>query len=145
MLLMYCLPRRYALSGTAIFCALAAAMLTSLEEGSSIGLLGAAIFKLSFPTWHMVTMLLPSELFPTSVKGVAYSGVAVFGRIATIVAPLVVGASHCGFLFASLAAACMAACAALRLPETKDCRFVNMVENEPAVVKPAKGYGAVGV
>lgn len=145
MKMMHALPRRTALASSATLCAVAAMCLTTLEAGSNVGLLGAAVFKLSFPGWQMVTMLLPSELYPTSIKGVAYSYVAVFGRIATIIAPLVVGASHCGFLFASLAAACMAACAALRLPETKDCRFVNMVENEPAVVKPAKGYGAVGV
>merc|ERR1719161_2551136 len=96
--LMLVLPRRSALGACAGLCAFAAVALRSLLEGRSLGLIGVVIFKLCFPTWQMVTMLLPSELFPTQVKCWGYAIVAVFGRIATIIVPVVVEWSHDSFL-----------------------------------------------
>jgi len=127
MVLMYRFPRRRALAITAIVCGLAAGLLTTLESGNILGLIGVCLFKLFFPTWQMVTMLLPSEIFPTNVKGMGYSLVAVFGRFATILAPIIVGASRLKFLVACAGLAVCAAGFVSQLPETKDCGVHNQV------------------
>mmetsp|Transcript_27239 Transcript_27239/g.47671 ORF Transcript_27239/g.47671 Transcript_27239/m.47671 type:complete len:522 (-) Transcript_27239:104-1669(-) len=130
MYLMYELPRRQALAGAAILCCIACFALRLLEAGSTIGLIGVVMFKLFFPTWQMVTMLLPSEIFPLQIKGCGYSIVAFCGRLATILAPTVVGHSHGLFLGMTATLAGMIAMLVFSLPETKDCAIVNTLHEE---------------
>mmetsp|Transcript_35652 Transcript_35652/g.81726 ORF Transcript_35652/g.81726 Transcript_35652/m.81726 type:complete len:494 (+) Transcript_35652:167-1648(+) len=114
-------PRQYALSGMALSCGFACLLLTRLEEKASYaGLAGALLFKVCFPTWQMITMLLPTEVFPTEVKGVAYSAIAFCGRVSTIVAPLVIGESTSLFLKLSAGMGLTASLLVFLLPETKD-------------------------
>lgn len=130
MYLMYKMPRRHALSSAAILCSMACFALRLLEAGSTTGLFGVVMFKLFFPTWQMVTMLLPSEIFPMQIKSCGYSLVAVSGRVATIVAPSVVGHSHTGFLLATAILAGITAMLVHILPETKDAEILNIPAEE---------------
>merc|ERR1719282_2054160 len=82
MVIMYLLPRRIALSSSAIICAVAAFIIKGLLAKHTAAFIGVVIFKLFFPTLQMVTMLFPSEVFPTQVRVWAWSFVSFFGRIA---------------------------------------------------------------
>jgi len=118
MCLMHMLPRRLALGTAALLCAAAAWALLRLESGAWLGFAGVAVFKLFFPTWQMVTMLLPAEIFPTQVKSCGYS-------LVTIVAPMVVGLSRPGFLVCTYTLALVAALTAQLLPETRAADIVD--------------------
>mmetsp|Transcript_65072 Transcript_65072/g.121249 ORF Transcript_65072/g.121249 Transcript_65072/m.121249 type:complete len:496 (-) Transcript_65072:190-1677(-) len=123
-------PRQYALSGMAVSCAIACLLLTRLGEKSTpVGLVGAILFKVCFPTWQMITMLLPAEVFPTEVKGVAYSAIAFCGRISTLVAPLVIGESTALFLQLSAGMGLLSSLFVFLLPETKDAKQVAFQED----------------
>jgi len=142
---MHMLPRRCALAGAAVLCALACRALMSLECGSPVGLVGVAVFKLSFPTWQMVTMLLPAEVFPTQIKSCGYSMVALFGRLATVVAPAIVGLSHEGFLASTATLALLASIAVYLLPETRAAELVDAAApkepTEPLMGPPPETEG----
>mmetsp|Transcript_60856 Transcript_60856/g.145054 ORF Transcript_60856/g.145054 Transcript_60856/m.145054 type:complete len:490 (-) Transcript_60856:136-1605(-) len=121
MIIMSHSPRRVALAALACLCILACLLLTRLgEQPTTSGLAGAMLFKICFPTWQMITMLLPAEVFPTEVKGIAYSTIAFCGRLATIVAPLVIGWSTTLFLQTTASLALMCAGVVFILPETSD-------------------------
>jgi len=120
MYMMYKVDRRPAIAIGGGVCAGAALLITRLDYGDERGLIGVLMFKLFFPTWQMVTMLLPSEIFPTTIRSWAYGLVAVFGRFATILAPTVVEGSHAGFLGFCASLGLISAMCAMLLPETKD-------------------------
>lgn len=139
MCLMNKLPRRIALAGSAAICAIALCLLTFLEQGSSVlGVGGVVIFKLFFPTWQMVCMLLPSEIFPMQIKTCGYAIVASFGRVATITAPFVVGSSHWGFLASTAALAGLVVLICHMLPETRAADLENVVDKKDAFEENAK-------
>lgn len=96
------LPRRLALAGASALCAGGSVALSHLDDQLGVGVLGVLLFKLFFPTWQMTTMLLPAEIFPTAVRGLGYSLVAFGGRIACILAPIVVTSSTDRFLKISM-------------------------------------------
>mmetsp|Transcript_105378 Transcript_105378/g.298287 ORF Transcript_105378/g.298287 Transcript_105378/m.298287 type:complete len:514 (+) Transcript_105378:73-1614(+) len=122
-LVMGLLPRRVALSVGALCCAVAAFVIQGLIHGRSYGFVGVILFKLFYPTWQMVTMLLPSEVFPTQVRVWAWSLVGFFGRIAAIIAPMLVNTSKATFLRSCGALALAVAIIVWTLPETKDCEL----------------------
>eukprot|EP00440_Ansanella_granifera_P049186 gb/GFBE01053294.1/.p1 GENE.gb/GFBE01053294.1/~~gb/GFBE01053294.1/.p1 ORF type:complete len:508 (+),score=101.15 gb/GFBE01053294.1/:1-1524(+) len=144
MLLMHLLPRRVALATAAGACAAAVACLLRLESGSPLGLVGVALFKLFFPTWQMVMMLLPSEIFPTRIKGVAYSCVAVCGRSATVIAPASVSESRQEFLSVCCAIALLTTFLARSLPETKDAGLAGHSDDHTAAKRNEKKIASYG-
>uniref|UniRef100_A0A7S4QAP8 Uncharacterized protein n=1 Tax=Alexandrium monilatum TaxID=311494 RepID=A0A7S4QAP8_9DINO len=86
----------------------------------------------------MVTMLLGSEVFPTQVRGFAFSTTLFVGRFGSEVAQVAV---HGGPAVFPAAAACLAV-AALSLvqclPETKDAELANFcTEPQPERVGPS--------
>mmetsp|Transcript_37701 Transcript_37701/g.87054 ORF Transcript_37701/g.87054 Transcript_37701/m.87054 type:complete len:502 (-) Transcript_37701:43-1548(-) len=119
---MYLIPRmstRIALAGMAISCSVACLLLTYMNSTWILGMVGAVLFKVSFPTWQMTNMLLPAETFPTEVRGVAYSMVAFCGRVATVLAPLVICQSSESFLYITSVMACGSAVAVFMLPPSE--------------------------
>lgn len=146
--LTWTVPRRVALGLGGIMCAIAAHFVWLLDDGDRHGLAGVVMFKLFFPSWQMVTMLLPSEIFPTETRSWGYATVALAGRFATISSPFVVEYSHRAFLLtcSGLGLGSMVLTFAC-LPETKDCELKSL-ENEGPLAKlpPAceKAYGSMG-
>mmetsp|Transcript_8823 Transcript_8823/g.23622 ORF Transcript_8823/g.23622 Transcript_8823/m.23622 type:complete len:504 (-) Transcript_8823:22-1533(-) len=138
--MMYGVDRKPALAISGLSCAVGAHLISRLEIGDSRGMIGVVLFKLFFPTWQMVTMLLPCEIFPTQIRSLAYGSVAVLGRIATIIAPTVVESSHAGFLGACSCLALLSACGAMILPETKDVKLVDKLVSSRS---KASAYGTV--
>lgn len=143
MYLMSVLPRRTAVASCASICAVAVLCLMALASGGAVGYLGVGLFKLCFPTWQMVTMLLPSELFGTQIRAWAFASSAFFGRIATILSPVVVELGQRAFILALAFMGFVAASAVLLLPETKDCELSNVgSEGLDAGAKGGAMYGA---
>jgi len=134
------MDRRPAIAIGGVACAAAAILIRRLQVGDPIGLVGVLLFKVFFPTWQMVTMLLPSELFPTQIRSWAYGCVAVFGRIATILAPTIVECGHGGFLLACAVLGFASALAAPFLPETKD---ITLVDTPQKIVSSEMDYGSM--
>jgi MFS family permease len=155
MYLMYWLPRRTALwTGTALS-ALSALLILNLDGSSGwqvgLGLVGVASIQLFFPTWQMVTMLLVSEVFPTQVRGWAFSLSFFLGRFGSSTSSVVVNMSQHGFLVACACLAGVAALAASRLPETQGVELTNftvkaeeakLVGSEKEEPLESGGYGA---
>lgn len=142
MYLMFVLPRRVALAfGSGVCCAACIAM-RSLDDGKAIGYVGALTFKMMFPGWQMVTMLLPSELFPTQIRAICYGIVAAAGRLATLLVPFLVEANNDLFLMCCACLAGLACISVTQLPETKDAQLKN---DEPELM-PDKvlSYGSAG-
>lgn len=144
MCIMHHLPRRAALGGAGVICAGACWALLSLQDGTWRGLAGVVLFKLFFPTWQMVTMLLPAEIFPTPIKSCGYALVMLFGRAATLLAPMIVGLSRVGFLLCTFALATLAAVVVQLLPETRLAEVVDTTEGIEEAAMEARGvrYGA---
>lgn len=155
MYLMYWLPRRTALWIGAALSALSALLILCLDGSSGwqvgVGLLGVASIQLFFPTWQMVTMLLVSEVFPTQVRGWAFSLSFFLGRFGSEAAQVVVNTSQHGFLVACACLAGVAALAASMLPETQGVELTNFTlkDEEAKLVGSEKdeplesgGYGA---
>jgi len=140
MAMMYRMSRRLAIVISGLMCSVAALLIWQLERGYGRGVIGVLLFKLFFPTWQMVTMLLPCEIFPTKIRAMAYGCVAVMGRIATIISPTVVERSHHGFLVTCSVLGLLSACSAYILPETKDIELAD-APSSPAA-KKASEYGA---
>jgi len=116
--LMFCLPRRVSLSSCAVVCAFSAYLLRYLMMGKAVGLIGVLLVKLSMPTWHMSTIALPGEVFPTQVRVWAYAIMGFVGKLAAIVTPSVLNQSTTWFLRAIFVLACSAALLVWTLPET---------------------------
>lgn len=145
------LPRRLALSSGGLTCAVACLLLQALLRGDSLGFAGVVVYKLAFPSFMMTVMLLPGEVFPTQVRVWAWAFVAFVGRLAAIVAPILVNESKMAFL--RITASCLLACAMLAwlLPETKDCELQSLpgsnagVRSAPEALSGRGGvaYGSV--
>jgi len=116
--LMFCLPRRVSLSSCAVVCAFSAYLLRYFMMGKAVGLIGVLLVKLSMPTWHMSTIALPGEVFPTQVRVWAYAIMGFVGKLAAIVTPSVLNQSTTWFLRAIFVLACSAALLVWTLPET---------------------------
>jgi len=129
-LLMKVLPRKTGIVFCASACSMSAVLLRGLSSGKTSGFLGVLGFKLLFPTWQMTTMLLPSELFGTQIRGWGFSCAASIGRLATVVSPFAVELGTQGFSGLLSLLALGAALAVLLLPETKDCELVEDAIND---------------
>jgi len=124
------LPRRVGVVlGASITCA-CALFFRGMPNGRSSAFVGILAFKLFFPTWQMTSMLLPSELFGTRIRGFGFSCAASFGRLATIVSPFAVELGIDGFTGILAALALGAAVLVALLPETKDCELTEDIINE---------------
>lgn len=128
--LIWALPRRVAVSGSACCCGIAMLLLPFIESGSAIGYLSVGLFKLFFPTWQVLASLLPSEVFGTEIRGLAFATVSFFGRAATILSPLAVALGTHTFIVTLTVLSFMAGGSVLPLPETKDCELTNEVFDE---------------
>jgi putative MFS transporter len=149
MYLMNCLPRRAGVFSCACACGACSLYLRGLEAGKTSAFLGVLCYKILFPTWQMTTMLLPSELFGTQIRGWTFSFAASFGRIATIISPLAVELGTDAFTGMLAFLALGAAFSVLMLPETKDCELSEDIANENPLVSQssrrsidAQTYGA---
>lgn len=136
------MPRRHALALGGFMCAVATHFVALLDMGHRRGLIGVLIFKLFFPSWQMVTMLLPSEIFPTEIRAWGYASVALAGRLATIISPFAVEYSHQGFLSAVLVlGAASGALTYACLPETRDSELKSLDEAESTGTGLSNGGG----
>lgn len=142
MIVMHYVPRRPAICIGAIACGIAMFMLSFLATNErSFGIAGVPMVKVFFPTLQMVTMLLPSELFPTSVRAWCYSFVAVFGRIATFIVPIIVEQSQPAFLYTSVGLTALLSCIVWLLPETQSQNLSNdSAEDE---LQAVTDYGSI--
>lgn len=113
--------RRHTLFAAAISCAAAYFILHALLKSQQVGLLGVCVHKLVFPTQQMITLLYPSEIYPTPVRCWGFSVVAAFGRLGCILAPTMVIYSPTFFLNSGAILSIASAACVLLLPETKDC------------------------
>jgi AAHS family 4-hydroxybenzoate transporter-like MFS transporter len=130
--LMNVLPRKMGVYSCAAICSVCVILLRGLDDGKASAFAGVLGWKIFFPTWQMTTMLLPSELFGTQVRGWAFALAACSGRMATIISPFVVEMGIDPF---TAMLACIAVGAALLvniLPETKDCNLSADVTSEPS-------------
>lgn len=124
------LPRKVGvLLGASITCA-CALLFRGMPNGRVTAFVGILAFKLFFPTWQMTSMLLPSELLDTRIRGCGFSFAASFGRLATIVSPFAVELGIDGFTGILAALSFGAAVLVALLPETKDCELTEDAVNE---------------
>jgi len=148
-ILMNTLSRRTGVLCCAAVCSVCVLFLRGLENGRATAFLGVVGFKLLFPTWQMTTMLLPSELFGTQIRGWGFSCAACVGRLATIVSPFAVELGLDSFTGVLASLAMGAAMMVLLLPETKDCDLCENVINSAPSRRNLLGdgsatYGAAG-
>merc|ERR1719446_1350783 len=99
MIFMFILPRRLAFAASALLCGLGCfAVHGILDDELALGLTGVVTFKLFYPTTQMTTFLLPSEVFSTQVRVWGMSLTAACGRLATLLAPVIINESQLFFL-----------------------------------------------
>lgn len=123
---MHFLPRRHCIAIFVAVTGIAALLIRRIDDGDKLGFLGIVVFKLCYPSFQMVTMILPSEIFPTQVRAWGFGIVALFGRFACIISPFVVEFSHVRFLATCAGLSIVVSVAAWLLPETKDCQLLNI-------------------
>mmetsp|Transcript_44551 Transcript_44551/g.80064 ORF Transcript_44551/g.80064 Transcript_44551/m.80064 type:complete len:505 (+) Transcript_44551:103-1617(+) len=126
MVLTFALPRRLAFATSALLCAVGVwAVQGLLLEDIRLGLTGVVLFKLFYPTAQMTVFLLPSEIFSTQVRVWSMSLTAACGRLATLLAPLLINASQLFFLTLTCTLLVVTAILVWLLPETKDQELKN--------------------
>jgi len=118
MIIMSRFPRRSAYCGACCIVAVASVCMISLRSAIYVGLVGGALLRLFFPTMKMITLLLPSEIFPVEIRGVGFSMAALCGRIATVAAPSIVHAAGHSFLISVSSVTAIGALLVFFLPET---------------------------
>eukprot|EP00418_Pyrodinium_bahamense_P097164 CAMPEP_0179030544 /NCGR_PEP_ID=MMETSP0796-20121207/10618_1 /TAXON_ID=73915 /ORGANISM="Pyrodinium bahamense, Strain pbaha01" /LENGTH=291 /DNA_ID=CAMNT_0020726725 /DNA_START=23 /DNA_END=898 /DNA_ORIENTATION=+ len=126
MVVMHWLSRHVAFAvGTCITGTGGLLLLSLYSQHRLWGVLGVGLIQLFFPTWQMITMLLGSEIFPTQVRGIAYSISFFLGRFGSEVAQFVVHAGHAPFPVATAALAASALVLVQALPKTKGVELTN--------------------
>lgn len=115
--------RRITLAVFLVGSAVSAGLYGTASSAASIIIAGCLLSFFNLGAWGALYAIGP-ELYPTALRGRGTGAAAGFGRIASIVAPLVVppliAATGAGFLFVLFAAAfAIAAVAAFTLPELK--------------------------
>lgn len=134
MLVMHWIPRRWTLVLGASLTGAGALMLVGLNgQHWREGIVGVVMVQLFFPTWQMVTMLIPNEIFPTQIRGWAFSLSFFLGRFGSEVAQLVIHSSHLGFPVVSAALAVSAVVLIFAMPETKDCELTSFIKSESEI------------
>jgi MFS family permease len=115
------LPRRVGLCGAGLLCSAAAACLIGLlVEQLVIGWIGVIVFKLVWMVYEMTVVNLPGEIYPTRVSVWGWSIVGSVGRVASLVAPIIISQTNKGFLISLAVLLFIASLLVWLLPETKD-------------------------
>eukprot|EP00928_Gymnodinium_smaydae_P019121 TRINITY_DN17306_c0_g2_i2.p2 TRINITY_DN17306_c0_g2~~TRINITY_DN17306_c0_g2_i2.p2 ORF type:complete len:249 (-),score=35.25 TRINITY_DN17306_c0_g2_i2:96-842(-) len=146
MLLMHNISFRLAHNLTACACVFACPLLMTRLVGETSAIwVGVFVLKLCFPTLQMTTFSFPNEVYPTCWKGRGYSMVASTGRVAAILAPMVVGFSESLFLMALLALLALAVVCVGVLPTRADGAGTKGSSDEESLrtAEARVNYGAI--
>jgi len=143
MVMTFSLPRRFAFAASALLCAGGIwAVQGLLIEKMNLGLSGAILFKLFYPTAQMTVFLLPSEVFSTQVRVWSMSLTAACGRLATLLAPVIINESQLFFLSLTCTLLVISALLVWVLPETKDVELLNSSSTSLAKQDASTSYGS---
>lgn len=130
MAILHFLPRRGALLLAAGSCVVSVLLMLLLVGGNAwqVGFLGVVLLQVAFPAWQMIVCLLPSEIFPTAVRGWAFSGSFFIGRFGSEVAQMVVHSSENAFLIWCASLGGFSMLLICLYPETKDCELIDVID-----------------
>jgi len=145
------LPRRIAYAGAALLCSIGVICVNGiLNHNAVVGVTGVILFKVFYPTVQMTTFLLPSEVFSTQARVWSMSLIGCFGRLATLLAPILVNSDKSRFLLITSSLLFATVTAVWLLPETKGANLVNssmeaeMEKEKLALKKDEMTYGSAG-
>lgn len=123
------LPRKKAVVCGATVCGVSVLFLRGLSSGKWTAFTGVVGYKFLSPTFQMIALLLPSELFGSQVRGLAFGIAATCGRTGPLIAPFLVELGIDGFT-AILASVLLGAAIVVNfLPETKDIELSEDIDS----------------
>lgn len=146
-------PRRVGCCFFGLLCAVAALCLIGLvKDQLIIGWIGVIVFKSTWMSFEMITINLPGEIYPTRVSVWGWSMVCFIGRIASLMAPIIISNSNTAYLVGLAAILGLSAVLVWLLPETKDVDLEALDSHDHEVHAkgninksvPDKSYGSFG-
>jgi len=90
-----------------------------LHDEILVGWIGVVMFKVFWMTFQMTTMTLPNEIYEPRISVGAWSIICFFGRIGSIIVPIIVTYTDNGFLDGLTFLLAVSAVAVWALPETR--------------------------
>jgi len=99
-----------------------------LHDRVVIGWIGVILFKVFWMTFQMTSMNLPNEIYPPRVSVGAWSIICFFGRIGSVIVPIIVTYSDTDFLLFLNVLLIICAVIVWALPETKG-RDLDAIES----------------
>ncbi|CAK0868728.1 unnamed protein product [Prorocentrum cordatum] len=120
------LPRRATLAASATVCGGGALMLLRLGPSPWMGITGLVLMQLLSPSWFVVVLVYPAEVFPTQIRASALSGSYFLGLCGAEMVQFMtsfVDNTWCLVIYAC--AAFVSALLVQLLPETNDSELLN--------------------
>jgi len=135
------IPRKVCLMIAASLCSLCVILLKGLSSVpvKPTAYVGVVALKLLAPSWQVLTLLLPSELFPTEVRASAFAFSSTMSRGANILAPFAIELGTDTFTTVLAALVLGVALVTHFLPETKDVQLAETEDDSDASAKKLCG------